>query len=64
MLDFCLTFWGRNSRAVSLLKFEPMVSNFPVIKASVAFITKATMGSLIWWSYEIRGFMIFRCREG
>ena len=31
---------------VSCLKFEPMVSNFPVIKASVAFITKATMGSL------------------
>ena len=50
--------------AVSWLKFEPMVSNFPVIKASVAFITKATMGSLIWWSYEIRGFMIFRCRKG
>ena len=35
--------------AVSWLKFEPMVSNFPVIKASVAFITKATMGSLFFW---------------
>ena len=31
---------------VSYLKFEPKVSNFPVIKAKSAFITRATMGSL------------------
>jgi len=32
-------------KRVSLLKFEPKVSNFPVIKSIMDFITKATMQS-------------------